>query len=116
MIRNWIKILNKVMQVGFHPLENKWVFVFWLLLFCKLHSTKQSKAKNTKLTSSPTKMQQADAAVSNREAMCMKVSTLRVIQRMTQQKILIGTNIGFVNKKSCNFTKIRKYFHETNFK
>jgi len=51
-------------------------------------------------------MQQADAAVSNREAMCMKVSTLHVIQRVTKQRILIGTNIGPVNTKSCNFTKI----------
>jgi len=51
-------------------------------------------------------MQQADAAVSNREAMCMKVSTLRVIQRVTEQRILLVTNIGIVNKKSCNFTKI----------
>jgi hypothetical protein len=51
-------------------------------------------------------MQQPDTAVSNRATMCMEVSTLRVIKRVTQQRILIGTNIGLLNTNSCNFTKI----------
>jgi hypothetical protein len=40
-------------------------FFVLVFLFCALHITKQFKANNTKLTSSPTKTQHADAAVSN---------------------------------------------------
>jgi hypothetical protein len=105
-----------MMQVGVHPPENKWILVFWLLLFCDLHSTKQSKAKNTKLTSSPTKMQQPDAAVNNRDTMCITVTILGLIQRVTQQRILTGTKIGLVNMNSCKFSNIiqddRNYIFE----
>ena len=44
-IRNWYKIENRMMQIGFHTLEYEWNFVFWLLLFCDLHSTKNLKPK-----------------------------------------------------------------------
>lgn len=67
-------------QIGFHPLENDWNYVVWLLLFHDLNSRRQSKTKTIKLHLSPTIMQQADEAVSNRETKCMKVSTMRVIQ------------------------------------
>lgn len=50
--------------------------------------------------------QQADAAVNIRETRCMKVSTLRVIQRVTKYKIVIGKNIGLVNKIPCNISQI----------
>ena len=76
------------------------------ILFCDLYSTKQSKTKNTKLTPSPTKMQQADVAVRNRETRCMKVSTLRIIQRVTKPKWVMGKNIELVNTISCNFSQI----------
>lgn len=69
-----------MMQIGFHPLENEWNYVVWLLLFYDLQGRKQSTTKTIKLHSGPTIMQQADEAVSNRETRCMKVSTLRVIQ------------------------------------
>jgi len=71
-----------------------------------LQNTKKSKNKNTQLTSIPTKMQQPDAEVSNRATMCKEESLLRVIQRMTQQRILTGTNIGLANTNSCNFSNI----------
>jgi GTPase Era involved in 16S rRNA processing len=51
-------------------------------------------------------MQQADAAVSNRETRCMKVGTLLVIQRVAKHKIVIGKNIGLVNKISCGFGRL----------
>lgn len=48
-IHNWSKIENKMMQIGFHPLEIKRNFVLWLLPLCELHSSKQSKSKNTSM-------------------------------------------------------------------
>jgi hypothetical protein len=60
--------------------------------FCSVFYTAQNnlKPKNIQLTPIPNKMQQADAAVSNRETKCLKVGTLRVIQIVTQQRILIA--------------------------
>jgi hypothetical protein len=78
------------MQTSFHPLEIKWNFVLWLILFCELYSTKQYKSKNAKLISSSTKTQHADAAVSNCETMCMEVSKLCIIQRVTKQWYFIA--------------------------
>jgi len=74
------------MQIYFHQLEIKRNFLLWLLLFCELYSTEQSKSKSTKLASCSKKMQHAGAAVSNRATICMQMNTLRVIQRVANRE------------------------------